>query len=120
MDHPFKIGEEYRNRNGHYEVLAINDPKMRIRYEDSSEVVVTIAIQARIWESMQLEAAQPKAKTVPHKSYRKTGTTRSRKQVGKASKTDEREKLIAQILENDKAIFELLTRTTTPPGPINT
>ncbi len=37
MDHPFEIGKQYRNRNGIYEVLAIEEPKMRIRYEDGRE-----------------------------------------------------------------------------------
>ena len=53
MDHPFEVGKEYRNRNGIYEVLAIEEPKMRIRYEDGHEDVVTIAIQARIWQAIK-------------------------------------------------------------------
>lgn len=56
MDHPFEIGKEYSNRNGVYKVLAIAEPKMHIRYANGSEDVVTIAIQARIWQALRDEA----------------------------------------------------------------
>ena len=63
MDHLFEVGKEYRNRDGRYEVLAIAGPKMRIRYEDGRELVVTVAVQQRIWETMRLEEQAPKQGT---------------------------------------------------------
>ena len=63
MDHPFEIGKEYRNRNGRYQILAIQEPKMAIRYEDGHEAVVTIATQARIWQAMKDEDLQPQKAT---------------------------------------------------------
>ena len=50
MDHPFEVGREYRNRKGSYEVLIIEGPKMRTRYE-----AVLTTTQARILETMALE-----------------------------------------------------------------
>ena len=32
MSHPFKVGESYRNRDGEYDVLELNGPRMVIRY----------------------------------------------------------------------------------------
>lgn len=60
MDHKFEVGKEYSNRNGRYQVLSIEEPKMRIRYEDGREDNVTIAIQARIWQAIRDETQQPK------------------------------------------------------------
>ena len=64
MDHPFEAGKEYRNRNGSYVVLAIEEPKMAIRYEDGHEALVTIATQARIWQAMKDEELRPKPPAV--------------------------------------------------------
>ena len=46
-DHPFEVGGTYANRRGIYEVLAIEPPNMRIRYEeDGREQVVNIVLKA--------------------------------------------------------------------------
>ena len=71
MDHPFEVGKQYRNRYGRYQVLSINEPKMRVRYEDGREIKVTIAIQARILEGIQLEAQQPKPAAMVTKGRKK-------------------------------------------------
>lgn len=59
MKHPFKIGETYRNRRGEYTVLALAGDKMDIRYEDGAEDSVSIGVQARIWENMAADEADP-------------------------------------------------------------
>lgn len=51
--HPFKVGEQYRNRNGEYQVVSINDPNMVIRYLDGHTIESQITLQARIWENIQ-------------------------------------------------------------------
>lgn len=56
MDHPFQIGKSYRNRDGIYEVLEIVEPKMRVRYEDGRQAILTIDTQARIWQALKDEA----------------------------------------------------------------
>jgi hypothetical protein len=76
MNHSFEVGKEYRNRNGIYEVVAIQEPKMLIRYEDGRQDVVTIDVQARIWQAIKDEAQQQQE--VGHKS---TGSTRARRQT---------------------------------------
>jgi hypothetical protein len=58
VDHPFAIGEVFANRRGPYEVVRIDDQsgKMLVRYLDSGEdQEVSIGIQARIWNNMQLD-----------------------------------------------------------------
>lgn len=57
--HPFEAGGRYRNRTGPYEVLSIEGEHMRIRYDSGQEQMVTIAHQARIWQSIQDEFAPP-------------------------------------------------------------
>ena len=51
----FEIGGEYANRRGKYTVLAFNDPKMTVRYEDGTEANLNINIQERIWENILAE-----------------------------------------------------------------
>jgi len=115
MDHQFEVGKQYRNRYGRYQVLSINGPKMHVRYEDGREIDLTIAIQVQILAGIQdAEAAAPK------RARRKSGSTRKKGGKDGTTKADEREKLIAEILENDEAIFEILTRLVIPPGQINT
>ncbi len=53
MDHPFRIGQRYRNRNGEYEVLQIEGPLIVIRYLDGPIIKSSVALQARIWEQLQ-------------------------------------------------------------------
>jgi hypothetical protein len=52
---PFEVNGTYANRIGQYTVLAINPPKMTVRYEDGSEAELNMAIQARIWENIEAE-----------------------------------------------------------------
>ena len=72
MEHVFEVGKTYRNRYGRYQVLSIDDPKMRILYEDGREIKVTIDIQARIWDTIQDEALQPKPAAAASKGGKKT------------------------------------------------
>jgi hypothetical protein len=51
--HPFTVGNEYRNRDGAYQVISINEPNMVIRYLDGRTLESPIALQARIWENIQ-------------------------------------------------------------------
>ncbi|WP_420628576.1 hypothetical protein [Candidatus Leptofilum sp.] len=52
----FEVNGTYANRKGEYTVLAINPPKMRVRYtEDGSEAELKIELQARIWENIAVE-----------------------------------------------------------------
>ena len=111
MDHPFEIGKEYRNRNGTYEVLAIQEPKMAIRYEDGRKALVTIATQARIWQAMKDEAALAVQQAASQ--------TRPKKGRPQAPVTNKQEELIAEILQDDEAIIEILQRLVIPPGQIN-
>lgn len=59
MDHPFEVGSHYRNENGSYEVLEIDDERMQIRYDDGTEQSAKVEIQARIWQRIQDEAGPP-------------------------------------------------------------
>lgn len=55
-DPPFETGGIYRNRQGEYEVLAIEFPNMRIRYvKDGREQKVKVDTQARIWKNIRNE-----------------------------------------------------------------
>ena len=51
--HPFKVGKQYRNRDGEYHVMSISEPNMVIRYQDGRIIESTIVLQARIWENIQ-------------------------------------------------------------------
>ena len=51
--HPFKVGKQYRNRDGEYKVVSIDAPNMVIRYTDGRTVMSEISLQARIWENIQ-------------------------------------------------------------------
>ena len=78
MNHPFKVGESYSNRYGRYQVLSIDDPKMRVRYEDGREINLTIAIQTQILEGIQLAEQQPKpvAKVKKGRKKKRSPSTR--------------------------------------------
>ena len=118
MDHTFEIGKTYRNRYGRYQVLSINEPKMRVRYEDGREINLTVAIQVQILEGIQLAELEQAAAL--KSGRRKSGSTTKKSRKRGPTKADQREKLIAEILENDEVIFEILTRLVIPPGQINT
>lgn len=51
--HTFKVGAQYYNRDGAYQVISITDPNMIIRYQDGRTLESPISLQARIWENMQ-------------------------------------------------------------------
>lgn len=59
MKHPFEVEERYRNEHGEYEVLGIDGNQMLVRYDDGKQQLVTVAIQARIWQRYQDESAPP-------------------------------------------------------------
>jgi hypothetical protein len=55
VNHSFEVGEFYKNRDGTYEVVAIDDQsvKMVIRYvESGEEKEVHVSLQERIWRNM--------------------------------------------------------------------
>ena len=58
----FKVGQEYENRKGVYEVLGAEDDVLHIRWENGEEVATTKGLQSRIIESMYRELACIKAK----------------------------------------------------------
>ncbi len=66
----FEINKTYANRNGKYTVLAINGPKMLVRYEDGKEANLRMNMQERIWENILAEqeaaAAKQKKKVSRH------------------------------------------------------
>lgn len=51
--YPFKIGKQYRNRDGAYVVVSISEPDMVIRYLDGRTIESSIDLQARIWENIR-------------------------------------------------------------------
>ena len=51
----FELNGVYRNRIGEYTVLALNGPRMTVRYADGSEAELNVNIQARIWENIVAE-----------------------------------------------------------------
>lgn len=51
--HSFKVGAQYYNRDGAYQVISITDPNMVIRYQDGRTLESPISLQTRIWENMQ-------------------------------------------------------------------
>jgi len=64
----FELNGTYANRKGKYTILAFNEPKMRVRYEDGTEADLRIDLQERIWENIAVEIEAQEAK----KSTRKT------------------------------------------------
>lgn len=62
MKIPFEVGDHYRNRNGAYVVLSLEGEHMTILYESGRVQTVSIAMQARIWENIQIDEAPPEAK----------------------------------------------------------
>lgn len=55
--HPFEVGRQYRNEDGVYTVLRIQEPDMVIQYENGRTLTSAIALQARIWERICEEEA---------------------------------------------------------------
>jgi hypothetical protein len=79
-----EVGQQYENRKGVYEVLAIAGDDMRIRWETGEEVVTTVTLQRRVIEDMQREREQPptQSRAQPAKSKTKTPTRYGRKAEG--------------------------------------
>ena len=61
-DIKFKVGQEYENRKGVYEVLGVDKDAMSIRWESGEEVTTTEGLQSRIIECMYRELACLKTK----------------------------------------------------------
>ncbi|MGD1993850.1 MAG: hypothetical protein PVI59_11715 [Anaerolineae bacterium] len=55
MQGPFEVGEQYRNRDGEYEVVEIDTPHMTIEYSDGRVIETTVALQARIWRNILMD-----------------------------------------------------------------
>jgi hypothetical protein len=58
----FEVNGVYANRIGKYTVLAVNPPKMSVRYEDGSEAELNMRVQGRIWENIVAEQEEKDAK----------------------------------------------------------
>jgi len=58
----FFVGQRYRNRKGEYEVLQFQGDSMKVRYDDGSEQILSIATQSTIFENMQREETKPSKK----------------------------------------------------------
>lgn len=72
----FEVNGTYKNRGGEYTVLAINGPKMDVRFADGTEKTLRMNVQERIWENIvaEQEAAAQKQKKKKSKSSTATGT----------------------------------------------
>lgn len=64
----FELNNTYANRKGKYTVIEINEPKMRVRYEDGSEAELRMDLQARIWENIAVEMEAKEAKKISRKA----------------------------------------------------
>jgi hypothetical protein len=73
----FKIGGKYRNRDGEYEVIAIDGDDMTIRYTDGRTLHTPISQQARIWENMLMEEEIAQEIPPTRKTRRSSSTTGS-------------------------------------------
>jgi len=69
----FEVNGVYANRKGEYTVLAINPPKMRVRYADGTEADLKIELQERIWENILLEREAAKASRRKKRGKKGTG-----------------------------------------------
>jgi len=63
----FEIGQTYENNIGKYEVLAINQGAMDVRYTDGHEQTLSIPIQARIYENKMLQPLMVAQERPTHK-----------------------------------------------------
>jgi len=61
----FFVGQRYRNRKGEYEVLQFQGDSMKVRYDDGSEQILSIATQSTIFENMQREEMLTKSSKKP-------------------------------------------------------
>ncbi|MCP4425722.1 MAG: hypothetical protein GY803_14595 [Chloroflexi bacterium] len=72
----FEVHGVYANRKGKYTVLAINPPKMSVRYEDGSQAKLNMRMQARIWENIVVEQEAQEAKAASRAARKGTSQTR--------------------------------------------
>jgi len=78
MEHPFRTGETYRNRDGSYEVEELDGRRLVIRYTDGRRLETTVKLQARIWRNIlseepiaeQSKPPAPQPETKPHRDRR--------------------------------------------------
>jgi len=61
----FFVGQRYRNRKGEYEVLQFQGDSMKVRYDDGSEQILSIAAQSTIIENIQREEMLTKSSKKP-------------------------------------------------------
>jgi len=66
----FEVNGVYANRKGEYTILAINPPRMTVRYTDGSEAELKIEMQERIWENIRAEYEAAQAKKVSRQQRR--------------------------------------------------
>lgn len=66
----FEVGGKYANRRGKYTVLEIEEPKMRVRYDDGAIAELNIHIQSRIWENIVVEEDSKKMRSERAKARR--------------------------------------------------
>ncbi len=116
MDHPFEIGKQYRSSSGIYEVLSIDESKMRVRYADGREDELFISSQVL---ALKMRAKMPESP--PPAIVKKTHKKAKDKKLAKdrARKISKQEKLIAEILKENKTIHDILTGRVIPPGQID-
>ena len=78
MNHPFKVGGEYRNRHGKYEVVGLEGQKMVIRYADGRRLETSVGLQARIWSNIQAEETLRAPASKPVQPSHRPRSTRRR------------------------------------------
>ena len=81
--HPFEVGEQYRNENGVYTVVRIEEPNIVIQYENGRSLQSSIRLQARIWERIQTEDAIEAEKAASKTAARRRGAKRNRAAFGR-------------------------------------
>ena len=58
----FEVDGVYANRNGKYTVIALDPPKMHVRYENGSYSELNMKLQERIWLNIKSELDAEQAK----------------------------------------------------------
>ena len=71
----FKVGNQYTNRKGPFEVISIDRNSMIIRWEDGEKISTSIEQQQTISEGMERE----RQKSIESKPKGNTNRTRTRK-----------------------------------------
>lgn len=80
--HPFRVGEQYRNEDGVYTVTQLTESDMELKYEDGRTISSPIRLQRRIWERIQDERAYAREQAAPKRAKRRGTSARSRKNYG--------------------------------------